>query len=566
MASSSGGRNSKLLARSLLSIFSPQVRIIMHRLTASTRSISKHCFPDKLVVRYSAKPFGKQSTRFLMRRSFSVESDYSTAATRKRMFQLLSLNSFTHEEILQAHNRYLSAQTDPGSELVGLTRTVWPDTTASLTAVEFEARILSLATKLDKQNMLPLILSYIGTGMSIGVIIPVLPLMVKELDLPTSSFGLVVSTFGLARLLGNIPAAGAVETWGRKPTLVAGITVCGASLALVSLTLLPGMGVPWLIGCRFISGLGVAAFGAAANMIISDISNPINRTRTFAPVLTSFQLGTSLGPVAGGLIVASVGIMDTYLVVGASIASIGLLNAIFLNESKPSRNISELSASSVISPQVETSPSKRFGLSATINKWRYLLRTSPPLRNMITMNGIYWVALSGTQMVLLPLFLVSEPLSLVPEQLGLAFALMSLVNVAVSQPVAILTDKYIGKVNSIILGTSLFALSTMYLPQVTSVNELWATLVVMSAGSTFLSTVPSALAADLSTSEDRAQTMALLRTSGDIGMLVGSICGGAFAQLTSLYLAIESNSVLLLLATVLYGAKNVSSIRLPPKK
>lgn len=546
MTSSSGGRNSKLLARSFLSIFRPQVDILS--------------FSEKLVFRNSAKPFfGKYPRRFMGRRLFSSQSDYSTAATRQRMFQLLSLNSFTREEIVQAHDRYLSAQAESGCELTNLTRTIWPDATGKLTIIEFESRILSLANKLDTQHMLPLILSYIGTGMSIGVIIPVLPLMVKELDLPTSSFGLVVSTFGLARLLGNIPAAGAVETWGRKPTLVAGITVCGASLALVSLTLLPGMGVPWLIGCRFISGLGVAAFGAAANMIISDISNPINRTRTFAPVLTSFQLGTSLGPVAGGLIVASVGIMDTYLVVGASIASIGLLNAVFLEESKPSMKISDTSTTSARSTQVEQSVSKRFGLNATLNKWKYLLRTSPPLRNMIGMNGIYWVALSGTQMVLLPLFLVSEPLSLVPEQLGLTFALMSIVNVAVSQPVAILADKYIGKVKSIILGTSLFAISAMYLPHVTSVNDLWTTLVVMSAGSTFLSTVPSALAADLSTTEDRAQTMALLRTSGDVGMLVGSICSGAFAQLTSLDLAIESNSALLLLATVLYGVNNASS-------
>jgi len=542
-------RASSLSASSLLSLL-PKIRSsgVRHAHTGLIIAIQR---------KFRFPPYKTNSRSILSQRMFSSDNsprvvDYSTPANRLRLFQILNLSTFKQDEISQAYSRYREAEA--GSELGILVRLIWPDISAGLELkqTDFEARVISLANKLDTQRMLPLILSYIGTGISIGVIIPVLPLMVKELSIPTSSFGMVVSVFGLARLLGNIPAAGAVESWGRKPTLVAGIGICGASLALVSLTLLPGFGIPWMVGCRFIAGLGVAAFGAAANMIISDISNPLNRTRTFAPVLTSFQLGTSLGPVAGGFIVASFGIMDTYLIVGSSIAGIALLNALFLKESKPIMK----AADNLDVKSKSVFPPSRFGVSTTLDKWSSLLKTTPALRNMVTMNSVYWTALSGTQMVLLPLLLVSEPLSLAPTQLGLSFALMSVVNVAVSQPVAILADKYIGKVNSILLGTTIFSASALYLPMVTSVHELWMGLIVMAAGNTFLSAVPSALAADLSSTEDRAQAMALLRTSGDIGMLTGSICAGALAEFTSISLSIQTNSALLLLATLWYGYRS----------
>jgi predicted MFS family arabinose efflux permease len=47
-----------------------------------------------------------------------------------------------------------------------------------------------------------------------------MPLLVRELDISPASFGAIVSAFGLAKLMGNIPAGSMVQRLGRKPVMV----------------------------------------------------------------------------------------------------------------------------------------------------------------------------------------------------------------------------------------------------------------------------------------------------------------------------------------------------------
>lgn len=66
-----------------------------------------------------------------------------------------------------------------------------------------------------------------------GIIIPCMPLLVSQLSIPPSEFGLVVSAFGLSKLLGNIPSGYFVEKYGRKPSMVAGLGMCGVGLGAI---------------------------------------------------------------------------------------------------------------------------------------------------------------------------------------------------------------------------------------------------------------------------------------------------------------------------------------------
>lgn len=44
-------------------------------------------------------------------------------------------------------------------------------------------------------------------GTAVGVVLPVMPLLVHELGITQAQFGMVVSSFGLAKLIANVPAA-----------------------------------------------------------------------------------------------------------------------------------------------------------------------------------------------------------------------------------------------------------------------------------------------------------------------------------------------------------------------
>ena len=81
--------------------------------------------------------------------------------------------------------------------------------------------------------------------------------------------------------------------------MIGGMVVCAAGLGSVGFSLDPTLGAPWLIGCRFVTGFGVAAFTSGAFMYMSDISTALNRTRTMAPVMSGFQVGTAVGPAIG---------------------------------------------------------------------------------------------------------------------------------------------------------------------------------------------------------------------------------------------------------------------------
>ena len=58
-----------------------------------------------------------------------------------------------------------------------------------------------------------------------------MPYIVSNLSLTTAEFGYVISAFGLAKLIGNIPSAILVERHGRKPYLVYSLLAVGAGTA-----------------------------------------------------------------------------------------------------------------------------------------------------------------------------------------------------------------------------------------------------------------------------------------------------------------------------------------------
>jgi hypothetical protein len=93
----------------------------------------------------------------------------------------------------------------------------------------------------------------------------------------------------------------------------------------------------------------------------------------------------------------------------------------------------------------------------SIKSWKELKKISP-LRNIVLLNGSFWFALSGSQMTLLPLLLVSPDLHLTTPQIGGTFAAMSLVSFLASQPSAYLADKY-GKERGILSGCAFVCLS-----------------------------------------------------------------------------------------------------------
>lgn len=431
---------------------------------------------------------------------------------------------------------------------------------------QYQEKIVRIGERLDIR-IWNIGLSFLFAGASVGIIVPCMPLLVSQLSIPPNEFGYIVSAFGLSKLLGNIPAGYLVDTYGRKPVMVAGLGMCAIGMGSIGFALMPGLGTSWLISCRLVSGLGVSAFVAGGFMYMSDISNALNRTRTIAPVMAAFSAGAALGPAVGGILVDTIGIPSTYGIVGGLFVLLAAVNSRLLEETKAQVLLSTDSSCDVELPQDGSSvKDMERGILGSFHtaysSWYELINSSNrQISNVVVLNGLYWFTLSGTQMTLLPLVMVNPHfgLQMSAYEIGGCFAFMSIISFASSQPLAYLSDKY-GKVPLMLIGCTMLSGSMFSLPLLAKMGstsmDLLPILLPFALGSTIMNSNPNAVMANETTSESRSQGLSLLRTSGDLGLLLGSTASGAFAFMTSIESALQMNGLVTSATIIWFTCRN----------
>lgn len=473
---------------------------------------------------------------------------------------------------------------------------------------DFTSRIISIGTSIDMKSTIPIATSMLFVGGSVGIITPAMPFVIENLHLSASQYGMIVSAFALAKLFSNIPAAIAVEKYGRKQFMV-------YSLAPLLAIAVGGIGMSnsftELFICRLLAGAGVAALSTAGTLMITDSSTILNRASTLAPVMSAFAAGTALGPAIGGILVDTVGLQITFYSVGISFFGAGILNHYLLKETQQNKQMKfpwhnnnntklidpskSSNSGNIVLTKAKSSGSESSSEVSSPNafydavgQWVPLLKNQS-IRNVMIMNGMYWVALAGSQMTLLPLLLTASTgtFAMTASQVGQVYMGMSCIQFIGNPIFAKISDK-MGQIPAIVGGTTLIGCSMAILPMTSTIPELGISLAIWSAGSSMLSTAPIAFISDAvmkqqlddntnnthnnkldhnnnntsTTSRSghhshsttntvaRAQAIALLRTCGDIGFLIGAAGIGVLADYTnSLEIAMQCSSVMLLSAT-----------------
>lgn len=407
----------------------------------------------------------------------------------------------------------------------------------NITKQHFVQHITTTARTVDYKSALPISATLFLVGLSVGVVTPAMPFVMTNLGLSSAEYGAVISAFGLAKLVGNVPAAVLVERHGRKPFMTYSMGLLAVGVA--------GIGVagsfPALYGLRLCTGLGVAALSTAGTLMVTDLSTPLNRAQTFAPVFSSFSIGSVLGPGIGGYLVDTVGIASTMYIVGLAYLGVGALNRVLLSETAlPSRKDNDASTTFVE------------GLQSAFLQWGQVWNTSPTIRNVIVMNCAYWIVLAGSQFTILPLLLTK---TFSASSIGQVYTGMAAVQI-VGNPIAARVSDQIGRLPVMVAGTTLMGCALAVLPDAMAnpYSALPCTLAAWSLGSSMLSSAPLAYVSDRSTVEQRAPTVALLRTAGDLGLLVGAASFGALANtIGSLDTTLHIGSGLLLASTAVFA-------------
>lgn len=159
--------------------------------------------------------------------------------------------------------------------------------------------------RIPDKNRLPLIfilLTVMIDAMGIGLIIPVMPDLIREVDggdlARAAIWGGILSTvFAVMQFLFS-PLLGALsDRFGRRPILLGSLGILALDYLVMALA-----GTIWLLLVGRIIGGIMAATSATAGAYIADISAPDQKSARFGLIGAAFGAGFVLGPVLGGLL------------------------------------------------------------------------------------------------------------------------------------------------------------------------------------------------------------------------------------------------------------------------
>jgi len=381
---------------------------------------------------------------------------------------------------------------------------------------KLEHKYFDSSVKVDNR-VYPIAISSLFMGVSMNVVLPLLPIFATQIGLSFSQLGMTLSIVGLARMFTNLPLTSLCDKYGRRPFLILGALLSGASTCFLGCA----NNLPMLLIGRLGQGMGGSAQFSAATLYVTDISTPWNRARTLAPLMVSWSAGGMIGPWLGGVLADSFGVRTPFFVVGGIITGISMWNWWMLPETlRGPRDDTPLATS----------------LIDSIKQWREISKDSS-ICLVVGVHSTFWMLFSGAVHTCLPIFLTSE-LGTSATSVGTCFMLVAAVNVFGSQPAAWLSDKF-GRKALIVPGGALIVAGVALLPFSSTLNEVLAALGLFAVGNCLQGGNLTAYAADISSHETRSQALALIRTGGDFGLMLGAATVGLVADMFGLSAAMH---------------------------
>lgn len=167
--------------------------------------------------------------------------------------------------------------------------------------------------------------------LGIGLIVPVLPILVKEYVSNNEAhafwYGILAASFGLMQFI-FMPLLGALsDRIGRKPVMLFSM----AGMCINFLTTAWATSIATLFIGRLIGGMSSASM-SVASAYASDVSPPEQRAKSFGKIGAAFGLGFIFGPMLGGVL-GSVNLQLPFYVAAALSAANFIYGALFVPES-----------------------------------------------------------------------------------------------------------------------------------------------------------------------------------------------------------------------------------------
>ncbi|AYD04861.1 MFS transporter [Neorhizobium sp. NCHU2750] len=344
----------------------------------------------------------------------------------------------------------------------------------------------------------------------VGLVSPILSVYAATFSASATMAGMIITLFGVGRLIINLPAGILSQRFGHRILLMAGpfILVVGSIVAALATNL------DVLLLARFVQGIGSGIYMTVSSAAIATLAEPGERGRLMALYQGGMLIGTGLGPAIGGLLASHFGYSAPFWAY-----ALVCIAALFIAWSSVGHD------DNVIDTVKQAKPA-----AAAYTTSLSILRDMPFLLVCIINFGVFFTR-TASQWQAIPL-LAHQRYAMGVDEIGLALSMLAVMNFVSLPLTGMLVDRY-GARRLTFASTIVTAIALVWIGFGDSVHMLWIGVAVLGIGGGLNGPATAAYAAEIVPVRQYGPAMGLMRTFGDAGFVIGPIMIGSLADFGS---------------------------------
>ncbi|WP_397377397.1 multidrug effflux MFS transporter [Pseudomonas sp.] len=139
--------------------------------------------------------------------------------------------------------------------------------------------------------------------LAIDFYLPSFPSLARAFATDVEHVQLSLASYFVGLAIGQLIYGPMADRFGRRKPLLVGVALF--SLASLACALAPSL--EWLIAARFVQALGGCAGMVVSRAVVRDMCDPISSAKVFSQLMLVMGLAPILAPLAGGLLLSSLG-------------------------------------------------------------------------------------------------------------------------------------------------------------------------------------------------------------------------------------------------------------------